>query len=133
MNAAIAQTKFGKVFSFAVAGGAGFVTDMLVLYALLNFTPFGPFSARIISIIFAMIANFTINRTFTFGKSDKSLLEEVARYSTVGLIGAVLNYLVYVVLLLAIQDFSPFLASLIAVILVSIFSFFGYSRFVFRS
>ncbi|MEL6921935.1 MAG: GtrA family protein [Pseudomonadota bacterium] len=121
----------GKLFSFAVAGGSGFVVDILVLRLLLDFTPLGPFTARIVSIACAMFSNFMVNRTFTFGASDKPFMEELVRYASVGAIGAGLNYLIYVALLLIISGFSPFLATFIAVVLVSFFSWFGYSRFVF--
>jgi putative flippase GtrA len=128
----VAQSKVGKIFAFAVAGGSGFVIDVVVLFLLLQLTPLGPLTARILSIICAMISNFTINRTFTFGNSGRSLREEFARYASVGAVGALLNYIIYVALLLIIPGFSPFLATFIAVIVVAFFSYFGYSRFVFN-
>ena len=132
MSDYVAKTKTGKLFSFALAGGSGFVIDMCVLWLLLTLTPAGPFVARVFSIICAMISNFLINRTFTFGGSGRSLAEEGARYSSVGAIGAGLNYVIYAVLLLAIPGFSPFWATFIAVGTVACFSYFGYSRFVFN-
>lgn len=132
MTTLVAQTTFGRLFSFAFAGGSGFVIDMSVLWLLLHFSPMGEFSARIVSIACAMLSNFLINRTFTFGSSGRSLVEEGARYSSVGLVGAGLNYIIYAALLLAIPGFSPFWATFISVALVSVFSWFGYSRFVFR-
>lgn len=132
MSGRAAKTKFGRLFSFAFAGGSGFVIDIGVLWLLLHLTPMGPFSARVISIACAMTSNFLINRTFTFGRSDRTLIEEGARYSSIGLIGAGLNYVIYAALLLAIPGFSPFWATFIAVGLVAVFSYFGYSRFVFN-
>ncbi|MEM1378164.1 MAG: GtrA family protein [Pseudomonadota bacterium] len=131
MAARVAQTKFGKLFSFAFAGGSGFVVDIVVLHLLLTFSPMGPFTARIISIACAMFSNFMVNRTFTFGASDKPFLEEMLRYASVGAVGAGLNYVIYAALLLAIPGFSPFWATFIAVMVVSVFSYFGYSKFVF--
>ncbi len=131
MSARVAQSKIGKLFSFAVAGGSGFIVDIVVLRILMDFTPLGPFTARILSIACAMFSNFMVNRTFTFGASDKPFFEEMARYASVGAVGAVLNYIIYAMLLLAVPGFSPFLATFIAVVLVSVFSWFGYSRFVF--
>lgn len=132
MSDYVAKTKFGKLFSFAFAGGSGFVVDMSVLWLLLNLAGMGPFSARVFSIACAMTSNFLINRTFTFGRSGRSLVEEGMRYSSIGAIGAGLNYVIYAALLLAIPGFSPFWATFIAVAAVSIFSYFGYSRFVFN-
>lgn len=132
MSDHVARTKFGKLFSFAFAGGSGFVVDMSVLWALLHLVGMGPFTARVFSIACAMTSNFLINRTFTFGGSGRSIVEEGLRYSSIGLIGAGLNYLIYAVLLLAIPGFSPFWATFIAVVIVAVFSYFGYSRFVFN-
>lgn len=132
MSAYAAKTRFGRLFSFAFAGGSGFIVDISVLWLLLHLTPLGPFTARIFSIGCAMTSNFLINRTFTFGKSGRSVVEEGVRYSSIGAIGAGLNYLIYAGLLLAIPGFSPFWATFIAVVIVAVFSYFGYSRFVFR-
>ena len=131
MRPLAARTQIGRLFSFAAAGGSGFVVDMSVLFVLLSVTPLGPFLARIVSIACAMTTNFLINRTFTFGASGRSLVEEGVRYSSVGLIGAGLNYAIYAALLLAIPGFSPFWATFIAVVIVAVFSYVGYSRFVF--
>lgn len=128
----VAQSKAGKIFSFAVAGGSGFVIDIVVLFLVLHLTPLGPLIARVLSIFCAMISNFIINRTFTFGQSGRRLREEFARYVSVGAIGAVLNYLIYAALLLIRPGFSPFLATFIAVIIVAFFSYFGYAHFVFN-
>jgi len=131
MQGRAAKTRLGRLVRFAVAGGSGFVIDVAVLYALLTFTPFGPFIARIFSIACAMASNFLINRTFTFGASGRSVLSEGVRYSSIGVIGAVLNYAVYAMLLLIFPDFSPFWATFIAVGIVAVFSYIGYARFVF--
>ena len=59
------------------------------------------------------------------------MIEEGARYSSIGLIGAGLNYVIYAGLLLLLPDFSPYLATFIAVGVVAVFSYLGYARFVF--
>ncbi|WP_306127156.1 GtrA family protein [Roseitalea sp. MMSF_3516] len=127
-----ATTPLGRLCSFAAAGGSGFVIDFGVLYLMLAFTPLGPFAGRLVSIACAMVSNFLINRTFTFGASGRSILTEGARYSSIAALGAGLNYVVYAGLLLAMPGFSPFWATFIAVALVSVFSYLGYARFVFR-
>ncbi|MDZ7823471.1 MAG: GtrA family protein [Ahrensia sp.] len=119
------------MFSFAAAGASGFVIDITVLYVLMLYTPLGPFVARIISILCAMTSNFLLNRTFTFGQSDRGFWQELVRYASIGSIGVFLNYAIYAAFLLFIPGFSPFLATFIAVIIVAFFSYFGYSKFVF--
>lgn len=126
-----ARTRLGRLFSFAFAGGSGFIIDVGVLYLLIHFTPLGPFGGRLISIACAMTSNYLVNRTFTFGASGRSVIEEGARYSSIGLIGAGLNYVIYAGLLLLIPGFSPYLATFIAVGVVAVFSYLGYARFVF--
>lgn len=121
-----------RIVAFAFAGGSGFLVDVSVLYALMQTTPLDEFSARIISIGFALLTNFSINRFVTFGPSGDHLIAELMRYLSIASIGAVLNYLVYVGLLLAVSAMTPFLATLIALIIVSVFSYAGYARFAFR-
>ena len=73
-----ARTRLGRLFSFAFAGGSGFVIDVGVLYLLMAATPLGPFAARIVSIGCAMASNYMINRIFTFGASDRPVVAEGA-------------------------------------------------------
>ncbi|MEM6382796.1 MAG: GtrA family protein [Pseudomonadota bacterium] len=128
----IARSRWGRVSSFAIAGGSGFIIDVVVLYLLLTFTGLGPFTARIVSIACAMITNFLINRTFTFGASGRSIVDEGTRYSSVGMVGAGLNYVLYAGILIAVPGFSPFIATMLAVVSVAAFSYAAYSRFVFK-
>ncbi len=132
MTTLAAQTTFGRLFSFALAGGSGFVVDIGVLWLLLNFTPAGPSLGRILSIACAMLATYAINRTFTFGASGRPMVQEGARYSFVALLGASLNFLIYRGLLFVVPSLSPYAATFLSVALVTVFSWLGYSRFVFR-
>lgn len=117
---------------FSVAGGTGFAVDAGVLSLLLAFTPVGPFLARALAIATAMLATWFLNRAFTFGRSNRSIVEEGVRYGAVGLLSAFLNYTLYCALLLAIPDLRPLAALVLASLAAMAFSFFGYARFVFR-
>jgi putative flippase GtrA len=122
-----------RLASFAVAGGTGFIVDASVLMLLMKFTPLGPFTARIFAIAAAMCTTWTINRTFTFGKSSRHVVKEGARYGFVAIVGACLNYAIYSGLLLAAPGvITPLMALVIAVAIVTVFSYLGYSRFVFK-
>lgn len=122
-----------RLTSFAVAGGTGFIVDASVLMLLMKFTPLGPFTARIFAIAAAMFTTWMINRHVTFGKSDRHVVKEGARYGFIALIGAGLNYAIYSGLLLAAPNVvTPLMALVIAVGCVTVFSYFGYSRFVFK-
>lgn len=120
-----------RVLLFALVGGAGFLVDAGALALLLFLTPLGPLVARILSIGVAMAFTFWLNRTFTFGRSNRPLAAEGARYGGVGISAALLNYAVYSALVLAIPAFSPIFAVAIASLAAMVWSFLGYSRFVF--
>jgi len=120
-----------RILLFAVVGGAGFLVDAGVLALLLHASPLGPFSARIVAIAAAMLVTFWLNRTFTFGRSDRSLAVEGTRYGGVGISAALLNYAVYAVILLVFPAVWPVLAVAVASVAAMVWSFLGYSRFVF--
>ena len=121
-----------KLIRFAVAGGLGFIVDASVLAALLHLTPLGPFIARLFAIAFAMATTWAFNRTFTFGRSGRSLVVEGFRYGSVGVTAALVNYALYSALLLSLPALQPLAAMVLATAASMFFSFFGYSRFVFR-
>lgn len=116
---------------FAVAGGTGFLVDAAVLALLLAATPLGPLAARVLSIVAAMAATWVLNRHLTFGRSARSLASEGARYGSVGVASAILNYLFYTGILLAVPSTPPVLAVGAASGLAMLWSWIGYSRFVF--
>lgn len=121
-----------KLFFFVIAGSAGFLTDAGVLSLMLAFTPVGPFVARVFAIATAMGVTYLINRSMTFGRSNRPVAEEGARYVFVGLIGALVNYAIYAALLLSFPEIQPVIALTAASLAAMLFSFVGYSRFVFR-
>ena len=128
------SSRLGRYASFALAGGAGFVVDLAVLRGLIELADFSPFAARIPAIAAAMTTTWLINRTFTFGKSGRSVGGEATLYALVALAGAVLNYAIYSVVLVLTPDwFLPEMATFVAVACVTVFSWFGYSRLVFKS
>ena len=117
---------------FVIAGSLGFLCDAGMLALLLHLTPLGPFSARVIAILFALGVTWVFNRSLTFGRSRFPLLLEGARYGSVGLLSALLNYAIYAVALLLIPSLHPLLAVVIASAGAMVFSWAGYSRFVFQ-
>jgi len=120
-----------KLAFFLFAGAVGFAVDMGVLWLFLYFELLDPFSARILAIGSAMLCTYMINRTFTFGASHRRVAVEGARYGSVGLVSALLNYAVYSGFLLTLPDMSPYLALILGSGSATVFSYLGYSRFVF--
>jgi putative flippase GtrA len=126
------QTRFmRKLAFFAFAGATGFAVDMGVLWLLLSLTPLDPFSARVLAIATAMLCTYLINRTFTFGASTRHVAVEGARYGSVGIASALVNYAVYSGLLIAWSGLSPYVALFFGSAVATLFSYLGYSRFVF--
>lgn len=117
---------------FLVAGSIGFLADAGMLALLLNISPLGPLAARIVAIAFALVVTWSFNRAVTFGRSRFPLLLEGARYGSVGLLSALLNYAVYAGLLMAFPLLHPLAALVAASLIAMIFSWAGYSRFVFQ-
>lgn len=120
-----------KLIFFAIAGGIGFVVDVAVLHLSLRYTPLGPYFGRALAIAAAMSVTWYINRRYTFDASGRSLAAEGARYGSVGLTSAGINYGTYSALLLAIPMVSPYVALVLASATATAFSYLGYSRFVF--
>ncbi|MCY0149434.1 GtrA family protein [Hoeflea sp. G2-23] len=120
-----------KFAFFLFAGALGFAVDVGVLWLFLHFSLLDPFSARVLAIAAAMLCTYMINRTFTFGASHRRVSVEGARYGSVGIASALLNYAVYSACLLLLPDISPFLAVILGSGSATVFSYLGYSRFVF--
>ncbi len=126
------QDRLKKLAFFVVAGTSGFLTDAGTLHLLVTYTGVGPYIARVFSIALAMFVTWQINRNATFARSGRSTAEEGVRYAFVGIVGAVLNYMVYACLLLLLPGLQPVAAVVAASLAAMAFSYFGYSRFVFR-
>jgi putative flippase GtrA len=121
-----------RVGWFLVAGSLGFAVDAGMLALLLATTPLGPFAARIIAILVALAVTWGFNRSLTFGRSRYPLLLEGARYGSVGLLSALINYAIYATVLLLAPAVHPLVAVVIASVGAMAFSWAGYSRFVFQ-
>ncbi|MDP2734333.1 MAG: GtrA family protein [Hoeflea sp.] len=122
-----------KLGFFLFAGACGFAVDMGVLWLFLHFRLLDPYSARVLAIGSAMLCTYAINRTFTFGASDRKVAVEGARYGSVGIASALLNYAVYSASLISLPGISPYLALILGSGSATVFSYLGYSRFVFGS
>lgn len=120
-----------KLLWFAFAGGTGFLVDAGSLSLILWLTPVGPYIARVLSIAIAMAYTWTINRTFTFGRSDRHVASEGLRYGLVGVTAALVNYGVYSLSLIVWPPLWPVVAAAIGSGVAMVFSYLGYSRFVF--
>jgi len=117
--------------AFVLTGGVGFLVDAGILALLTAGLGLNPFLSRIVSIALAMATTWIMNRTITFGPSDRPVHREAARYGGVAVATAGLNYLVYSALLLAAPGLWPLAAVAVSSIAAMAASWLGYSRLVF--
>ncbi|WP_274626684.1 GtrA family protein [Arvimicrobium flavum] len=120
-----------RIAAFLFTGGIGFLADAGALTLILSLSPLDPFLARILSIAFALAVTWMLNRTLTWGPSDRPAPIEGARYGGVGVATSAINYATYSALLLAVPDMPPLAALATASLVAMCFSYLGYSRFVF--
>lgn len=116
---------------FALVGGAGFLIDAGLLATLHNGLGLDPFTARLISISASAFTTWRLNRSLTFGASDRSQAVEGARYATVAALTAAFNYCLYALALIVWPALPPLVAMIGATGAAMLFSYVGYSRFVF--
>ena len=122
----------GRLFRFACVGLAGFAVDTGTLAVLHHGIGLDPFSARILSIVLAIFTTWRLNRSVTFGRSDTGQVFEGARYYTVAVVTALVNFGIYSLILLIWTDAWPVAAAIFATACTMFMSYFGYSRLVFR-
>lgn len=84
-----------QFWRFGVAGGIGFVADVLVLYIAVALGS-GVYLGRVASFFFATFATWQVNRNFAFAASTSvSAWVEWWRYVLAVLGGGLVNYLVF--------------------------------------
>src|SRR6056297_567595 len=109
---------------FALIGMIGFTLDACMTLALIH-RGIDPFTARVFAIVLAMMVTWRLNRALTFGASPSSQASEGARYFSVALFAAAMNYGIYVGLLLVLPGIHTLIAIMIAVGAVTALSFVG--------
>ncbi len=124
-----------KFLLFAIAGGAGFVVDTAVLYALKG--ALGLYGARAVSFLVAVVTTWLINRTLAFkGQSaDVPLWREFLHYLGAMILGGAVNYAVYavVVAVLPLAAQQPVIGVAAGVAAGMFVNFFLADKLVFRS
>jgi putative flippase GtrA len=83
---------------FGFVGCAGLFSDTLAFTALCMFG-WHPFVARLMSLAFATLVTWTLNRRITFDKQPRRVGNEASRYVLVTLVAQGLSYSVFVTLI----------------------------------
>lgn len=120
-----------RFMSFGAVGAVGFVADAAALTFLVRLFALDPYLARLISIAFALMVTWLLNRHWTFQPSRRGMALEGARYGTVGLGSSLVNFLVYSAILLLFPAVPALAAMVCASAAAMLLSFLGYSRLVF--
>jgi putative flippase GtrA len=128
----LATSEAARFLRFALVGGIGFVIDAGLLALLHYGVGLDPYSSRLISISASAFTTWRLNRSLTFGASDRSQANEGLRYALVAAATAGFNYAVYAALLLAFSALAPIAAAVVATCAAMFFSYAGYSRLVFQ-
>jgi len=81
--------------SFVAIGAFGYVVDASVTYFCARTLGIDPFLARLPGFVIATIANFALNRAFTFAHSTEPLFAAFMRYVMVCAVGLAVNYAAY--------------------------------------
>lgn len=121
-----------RMLRFAIVGSTGFAVDAGILTTLHNGAGFDPFTARLVSIFFAVLTTWRLNRALTFGASKSSQASEGLRYVSVAAATACFNYAVYCLVLAFWRELPPLFAAVAATLCAMSFSYLGYSRFAFQ-
>jgi putative flippase GtrA len=125
----------GQFISFGCVGVVGLVADTAVLWLLLHFAGFDPYSAKAVSYLAAATVTWALNRHFTFkGQGSGGLLRQWGKFLLANLAGAAANYLTYVVCINTVavmQDYN-ILANIPASLAGLAFNFIASKKLVFR-
>lgn len=117
---------------FAGVGTLGLIVDLGYTLAFIQFG-FDALAARVVAIALAMLTTWRLNRALTFGASQTSQASEGARYLTVAVAVALVNYAIYAGLIVSVPTIPPALAVILAVGFATGLSFFGYRVFAFKT
>ena len=117
---------------FIAAGLVALSVDALVLTLLMAGLGVPPLIARLVSISFAMVASWLINRRVTFARIEPPSLPEFVRFAAVSWMAQAVNYAVFAAILLLRPATWP-VTALVAASLVAMFvSYAGFRFGVFR-
>jgi putative flippase GtrA len=113
------------VIRFGLVGVTGLASDMGV-FTLLHQFGANPLIIRIISLGFATLVTWLLNRQFTFEKQKRAVGHEAARYIGVTVFAQGVSYLTFAGLITLFSGFIPQAAMLIGAIIGAAFSFQGH-------
>lgn len=121
----------GQIWCFGLVGVAGFAVNAGLVEILARFI--GPVMAQIIAFPVAATVTWWLNRRYTFGASERTLLSEWLRYVLANSVGWLANNGVFLLVVFAfpIAYANPSIAVAAGSVAGMVFNFIGTRRIVF--
>ncbi len=110
---------------FGFVGCAGLFSDTLAFTALCMFG-WHPFLARLLSLAFATLVTWSLNRRITFDKQPRRIGNEASRYVMVTLVAQGLSYSVFVTLITIFPHVLPQISLVAGAVAGAVLSFNGH-------
>src|ERR1700677_5032052 len=116
---------------FLGVGGLGLITD-LAIFTLVVAHGLNPLGARLISLPFATLVTWRLNRALTFDRSGRRATDEAMRYAAVVAAAQAVSYGVFAVLVVTLLAATPQLAVIAGAAAGALLSYSGQALFAFR-
>ena len=124
----------GQFLRFGVVGTIAFLIDAGTLWLLMG-AGVGPYIGKVLSFVPAFVANFLLNRIWTFGQTSRAARpsDQMPRYLAVQLTGMAINYAVFAAIVAIFGETRPIAMAAVAAgaIVAMGFNFVGARRLVF--
>jgi putative flippase GtrA len=120
-----------RPFRFLAVGGLGLITDLGVFTLVIAHWPH-PLAARVVSLAFATLVTWRLNRALTFDRSGRQPADEAARYAAVAATAQGVSYAVFAALVLTVLARHPQAALLAGAMFGALFSYAGHRLFAFK-
>ncbi|MFY9692472.1 MAG: GtrA family protein [Xanthobacteraceae bacterium] len=116
---------------FLGVGGLGLITD-LAIFTLVIAHGLNPLGARLISLTFATLVTWRLNRALTFDRSGRRTADEAMRYAAVATATQAMSYGIFAVLVVTLLAPIPQLAVIGGAAAGAVVSYLGQALFAFR-
>ena len=124
-----------ELIKFSIIGGIGTIINLFVVFVTFDLLNVPYMISLVIAFVFALTANFLLNRKFTFANAHEgNFFKQYAAFLMTCIFGFCVNWVVSVSLFNTILFFQQYylLTTLIGIICGLIFNFVGSKFFVFR-
>ncbi len=86
-----------RLLKFFLVGSGGFIIDYSIFHTLVYSMP--DYLARIISVFFAVLFTWLLNRRYTFNFKEKNIFKEFIKYFLSSKFSIGVNYIVFILVL----------------------------------